>query len=181
MSAATLAATSASISTPVSAVVFTFDENDKVLKKEFLFTKTGNPQHDHSSHTFVFGPDGRLLLEKRLTYPELQPVIASISQAPGSRPPNAEMNFDGLQLPLVTRDVAWDARAKHILLLLGNERTVVLDATGHELSSFFPDRDGGNLQNVSARSNGEVLVSIFGSKYPYRLGTKSDHPTTERR
>jgi hypothetical protein len=130
---------------------------------------------------YKFGPDGRLLLEKRLTYPELQPVIAAFSQPPGSRPPNAEMNFDGLQLPLVTRDVAWDARAKHVLLLLGNERTVVLDAAGHELSGFFPDRDGGNLQNVSARSNGEVLASIFGSPYPYRLGAKSDHSTTERR
>jgi putative membrane-bound dehydrogenase-like protein len=39
--------------------VFTFDENDKVLKKEKLFTKTGQPQHDHSAHSFVFGPDGK--------------------------------------------------------------------------------------------------------------------------
>ena len=48
------------VSAPSNILVFTFDENDKILKKEFLFTKTGNPQHDHSSHTFVFGPDGRL-------------------------------------------------------------------------------------------------------------------------
>jgi putative membrane-bound dehydrogenase-like protein len=39
--------------------VFTFDENDKILKKEVLFTKTGQPQHDHSAHSFVFGPDGK--------------------------------------------------------------------------------------------------------------------------
>ncbi len=39
--------------------VFTFDENDKVLSKEKLFTKTGAPQHDHSAHSFVFGPDGK--------------------------------------------------------------------------------------------------------------------------
>lgn len=40
--------------------VFTFDEtNDKVLKKEALFTKTGGAQHDHSAHSFVFGPDGK--------------------------------------------------------------------------------------------------------------------------
>src|SRR5262249_30758525 len=31
-----------------------------VLKKEVLFTKTGQPQHDHSAHTFLFGPDGKL-------------------------------------------------------------------------------------------------------------------------
>jgi putative membrane-bound dehydrogenase-like protein len=48
------------VSAPANILVFTFDENDKITKKEFLFTKTGNPQHDHSSHTFVFGPDGRL-------------------------------------------------------------------------------------------------------------------------
>ncbi len=40
--------------------VFTFDEDDKILKKEALFTKTGQPQHDHSAHSFVFGPDGKL-------------------------------------------------------------------------------------------------------------------------
>lgn len=41
--------------------VFT-DENgdDKPDKKEALFTNTGNFQHDHSVHSFVFGPDGKL-------------------------------------------------------------------------------------------------------------------------
>lgn len=48
------------VSAPSNIFVFTFDKDDKVLSKEFLFTKTGNPQHDHSSHSFVFGPDGRL-------------------------------------------------------------------------------------------------------------------------
>lgn len=41
--------------------VFT-DENgdDKPDRKELLFTKTGQPQHDHSAHSFLFGPDGKL-------------------------------------------------------------------------------------------------------------------------
>ncbi len=48
------------VSAPANIIVFTKDDNDKVINKEFLFTKTGNAQHDHSSHSFVFGPDGRL-------------------------------------------------------------------------------------------------------------------------
>jgi putative membrane-bound dehydrogenase-like protein len=48
------------VSCSPNVLVFTFDENDKILKKEYLFTKTGMPQHDHSAHTFVFGPDGKL-------------------------------------------------------------------------------------------------------------------------
>src|SRR5438067_12173532 len=40
--------------------VFTKDDNDAIIKKEALFTKTGQPQHDHSAHSFIFGPDGRL-------------------------------------------------------------------------------------------------------------------------
>ena len=41
--------------------VFTDTNGDgKADKKEVLFTKTGKPQHDHSAHTFLFGPDGRL-------------------------------------------------------------------------------------------------------------------------
>ncbi|MEI7684589.1 MAG: PVC-type heme-binding CxxCH protein [Planctomycetota bacterium] len=39
--------------------VFTKDENDKILKKEALFTKSGQVQHDHSLHSFFFGPDGK--------------------------------------------------------------------------------------------------------------------------
>lgn len=48
------------VSASPNVFVFHFDENDKVTKKEVLFTKTGQPQHDHSAHSFVFGPDGRL-------------------------------------------------------------------------------------------------------------------------
>ncbi len=43
--------------------VFIFTDTDgdgKADKKQLLFTKTGTPQHDHSAHKFVFGPDGRL-------------------------------------------------------------------------------------------------------------------------
>ncbi|NND97920.1 MAG: hypothetical protein HKN47_11390 [Pirellulaceae bacterium] len=29
-------------------------------KKEAMFTETGQPQHDHSAHSFLFGPDGKL-------------------------------------------------------------------------------------------------------------------------
>jgi putative membrane-bound dehydrogenase-like protein len=36
------------------------DGDDKADKKELIFTKTGNPQHDHAAHAFVFGPDGKL-------------------------------------------------------------------------------------------------------------------------
>ena len=43
--------------------VFVFTDTDgdgKADKKELLFTKTGQSQHDHSAHKFIFGPDGRL-------------------------------------------------------------------------------------------------------------------------
>lgn len=43
--------------------VFIFHDDDGDLKadrRESLFTKIGIPQHDHSVHAFVVGPDGRL-------------------------------------------------------------------------------------------------------------------------
>ena len=41
--------------------VFTDTNGDgKADKKEVLFTQTGQSQHDHSAHKFLFGPDGRL-------------------------------------------------------------------------------------------------------------------------
>ncbi len=40
---------------------FTDSNGDDIPdKKEAIFTKTGQPQHDHSNHSFVFGPDGKL-------------------------------------------------------------------------------------------------------------------------
>jgi putative membrane-bound dehydrogenase-like protein len=36
------------------------DGDDKPDRKELFFTKTGDPQHDHSAHSFLFGPDGKL-------------------------------------------------------------------------------------------------------------------------
>ena len=41
--------------------IFTDDDgDDKPDRKELFFTKTGDPQHDHSAHSFLFGPDGKL-------------------------------------------------------------------------------------------------------------------------
>jgi putative membrane-bound dehydrogenase-like protein len=41
--------------------LFTDTDGDDVPdRKELLFSSTGIPQHDHSAHSFVFGPDGKL-------------------------------------------------------------------------------------------------------------------------
>ena len=49
------------VSCSPNVIVFTDEDGDDVPdKKEFLFTKTGQPQHDHSAHSFLFGPDGKL-------------------------------------------------------------------------------------------------------------------------
>ncbi|MGE3315515.1 MAG: PVC-type heme-binding CxxCH protein, partial [Planctomycetaceae bacterium] len=49
------------VSASPNIFVFTdTDGDDKADKKDLLFTKTGNPQHDHAAHAFVFGPDGKL-------------------------------------------------------------------------------------------------------------------------
>ena len=36
------------------------DGDDRPDRKELMFTETGQPQHDHSAHSFMFGPDGKL-------------------------------------------------------------------------------------------------------------------------
>ncbi|MBX3421255.1 MAG: ThuA domain-containing protein [Pirellulaceae bacterium] len=36
------------------------DGDDVPDRKDLLFSKTGQPQHDHSAHSFIFGPDGKL-------------------------------------------------------------------------------------------------------------------------
>lgn len=41
--------------------VFTDEDGDDVPdRKELFFSKTGQEQHDHSAHSFLFGPDGKL-------------------------------------------------------------------------------------------------------------------------
>lgn len=36
------------------------DGDDVADRKIAMFTQTGQPQHDHSNHSFIFGPDGKL-------------------------------------------------------------------------------------------------------------------------
>ena len=48
------------VSCAPNVFVFHDDDGDLVAdRKETLFTNTGDPQHDHSVHAFVVGPDGR--------------------------------------------------------------------------------------------------------------------------
>jgi putative membrane-bound dehydrogenase-like protein len=48
------------VSCAPEVLVFHDDDGDLVAdRREVLFTKTGRPQHDHSVHAFVVGPDGR--------------------------------------------------------------------------------------------------------------------------
>ncbi len=49
------------VSVAPNVFVFTDENGDDVPdKKELLFTNVGQPQHDHSTHSFVFGPDGKM-------------------------------------------------------------------------------------------------------------------------
>jgi putative membrane-bound dehydrogenase-like protein len=44
-----------------NVIVFTDEDGDDVPdRKEYLFTETGIEQNDHSTHSFLFGPDGKL-------------------------------------------------------------------------------------------------------------------------
>ena len=48
------------VSASPNVFVFTFDDDDKVAKKELSFTKTGTVAARSSAPQFLFGPDGRL-------------------------------------------------------------------------------------------------------------------------
>lgn len=49
------------VSCSPNVFIFTDEDGDDIPdKKELLFTKTGQAQHDHSAHAFLFGPDGRM-------------------------------------------------------------------------------------------------------------------------
>jgi len=49
------------VSAAPNVIVFTDENGDDIPdKKEYLFTESGKYQDDHSIHSFVFGPDGKL-------------------------------------------------------------------------------------------------------------------------
>jgi putative membrane-bound dehydrogenase-like protein len=49
------------VSASPKVLIFTDEDgDDRPDRKEVLFSETGQPQHDHSAHSFVFGPDGKL-------------------------------------------------------------------------------------------------------------------------
>ena len=122
---------------------------------------------------YKFDPQGKLLFQKRLQYPELDPVISSVGAQP---PPQnyASMNFDGIQMTIVIRDVTVDRRSHTVFLLLGNERAIVLDRDGRELYGLRPDVDHGNLQNLAVSDNGDILATIFASPNLYRFPARKE-------
>jgi len=122
---------------------------------------------------YKFDARGNLLFRKRLQYPELDPVVASVGVQP---PPQdyASLNFDGIQMTVVNRDITYDRHSKTAFLLLGNERTIVLDGTGRDLYGLRPAIDVGNLQTLSVRDNGDILVTVFGSPKLYRFPSRKE-------
>ncbi len=49
------------VSASPKIIIFTDENGDDIPdRKEIFFDRTGQPQHDHSAHTFLFGPDGKL-------------------------------------------------------------------------------------------------------------------------
>lgn len=49
------------VSSSPNVWIFTDENGDDVPDdKRLLFSNTGQPQHDHSAHSFVYGPDGKL-------------------------------------------------------------------------------------------------------------------------
>ncbi len=49
------------VSSSPNVWIFTDENGDDVPdRKELMFTKTGDAQHDHSAHSFICGPDGKL-------------------------------------------------------------------------------------------------------------------------
>ncbi len=117
---------------------------------------------------YKFDALGHFLFQKRLQYPELDPVVASVGVQPPP-PEYASMNFDGIQMTVVIGDLTYDRRSKNVLLLLGNDRTIVLDGAGRDLYGMRPAAEVGSLQNVAVRDNGDILVTVFGSPKLYRF------------
>ncbi len=46
--------------TPNIIIFYDDDGDDLPDRKEIMYSKSGQPQHDHSLHSFIFGPDGKL-------------------------------------------------------------------------------------------------------------------------
>ncbi len=68
------------VSDAPNVFVLTKDKEDKLLKKEVLFSGISGKQHDHAVHSFTFGPDGKLYFNfgnagEQLKRPDGSPVI----------------------------------------------------------------------------------------------------------
>ncbi len=48
------------VSQSPDVIVYTKDQNDRIVNKEVLLTGFGGEDHDHGVHAVVFGPDGKL-------------------------------------------------------------------------------------------------------------------------
>ncbi len=125
-----------------NVIVFTDEDgDDKPDRREYLFTKTGVPQHDHSAHAFVFGPDGRFYWN-----------AGNTGYAVHDR--NGDPVVDAAGHTVVARDAA--TRFPE----LGAE-----ESPYHGGMVFRCDRDGTDFEVLAHnfRNNYEVTVDSFGT------------------
>ncbi len=90
------------------------DGDDKADQKKMLFTGMGGTQHDHSVHTVIFGPDGKLYFAigntgaKTLANSDGSPARDHVGKLAGDYPQSKvyRCNLDGSQL----ETIGWNFR-----------------------------------------------------------------------
>jgi hypothetical protein len=113
-----------------------------------------------------FSRDGRLLLKRTVDLSGLELLKKAVWQSP---PPggHASVKFDGIQITLITKDILFDPARKEIVVLLGDERILVLDKNGAPKYTLTPDTD--IVLHRLAMRRGDLMTFEIFSRNVYRI------------
>ena len=139
------------------------DGDDRADQKKLLFTGMGGTQHDHSVHTVIFGPDGKLYFAigntgaGSLANADGSPALDSVGKLAGDYPQSKvyRCNLDGTEL----ETIGWNFRNPYELTAdsFGNLWQSDNDDGGSpaiRINQIFESGDHGYRPTV--RSNGPI-------------------------
>ena len=144
---------------PMNRVNIAVDKDDNVWLS-FLFMPL----------VLKYDKKGNLLFKKVIDLPGLEPVKKALWK-PGSKEAKdyLSMNLDGIQMPVIIKDIIYNESQSTFYLLLGNDTILVMSPTGEYRYLIKPLFAGGTIEKFFLLETGDIIVRFFYHPECYRL------------
>lgn len=154
-----------------------YESSDKYYTIPMNRVNIAVDKDDNTWVSFLFMPlvlkydkKGDLILKKVIGLPGLEPVKEALWK-PGSKEAKKylSMNLDGIQMPVMIKDIIYNESQSTFYLLLGNDTILAMSTTGEYRHLIKPVFTGGAIEKFFLLETGDIIIRFFYHPECYRL------------